>query len=36
MLIPTLIFAAGLIVLGLLNAVIVKGIIAYIIPVGMK
>jgi multicomponent Na+:H+ antiporter subunit D len=36
MLIPTLIFAAGLIVLGLLNALIVKGIIAYIIPVGMK
>lgn len=36
MLVPTLIFALGLIVLGLLNAIIVKGIIAYIIPVGMK
>jgi len=36
MLVPTLIFALGLIVLGLLNAIIVKGIIAYIIPVEMK
>ena len=36
MLVPTLIMAVGLIVIGLLNAIIVKGIIAYIIPVGMK
>jgi len=36
MLVPTLIMAVGLIVIGLLNAFIVKGIIAYIIPVGMK
>ncbi len=36
MLVPTLILAVGLIVLGLLNAIIVKGIIAYIIPAGMK
>jgi multicomponent Na+:H+ antiporter subunit D len=35
MLVPTLIMAAGLIVIGLLNAIIVKGIIAFIIPVGM-
>jgi multicomponent Na+:H+ antiporter subunit D len=35
MLVPTLIMAAGLIVIGLLNAIIVKGIIAYIIPSGM-
>jgi multicomponent Na+:H+ antiporter subunit D len=36
MLVPTLILAVGLIVLGLLNAIIVKGIIKYIIPAGMK
>ena len=35
MLLPTLILAAGLIVLGLLNAFIVKGIIEFIIPAGM-
>jgi len=35
MLIPTLIMAVGLIILGLLNAIIVKGIIAFIIPEGM-
>jgi multicomponent Na+:H+ antiporter subunit D len=35
MLVPTLIMAVGLIVIGLLNAIIVKGIIAYIIPSGM-
>lgn len=32
MLLPTLIMAAGLIVLGLLNAFIVKGVIEFIIP----
>ena len=36
MLVPTLIMAIGLIVIGLLNAIIVKGIIAFIIPAGMK
>ncbi len=36
MLVPTLILAVGLIVVGLLNAFIVKGILAFIIPVGMK
>lgn len=36
MLIPTLIMAAGLIVLGLLNAFIVKGIISFIIPAGIQ
>lgn len=35
MLVPTLIMAVGLIVIGLLNAIIVKGIIAFIIPTGM-
>jgi multicomponent Na+:H+ antiporter subunit D len=35
MLIPTLVMAVGLIVLGLMNAVIVTGIIKYIIPAGM-
>jgi multicomponent Na+:H+ antiporter subunit D len=35
MLVPTLIMAIGLIVIGLLNAIIVNGIIAYIIPAGM-
>ncbi len=35
MLIPTLIMSVGLIVLGLLNAFIVKGIIKFIIPAGM-
>ena len=35
MLLPTLILAAGLIVLGLLNYFIVKGIIKFIVPAGM-
>lgn len=35
MLVPTLVMAAGLIVLGLLNAFIVKGIIKFIVPAGM-
>ncbi|MCP5050088.1 MAG: monovalent cation/H+ antiporter subunit D family protein [bacterium] len=35
MLIPTLVMAAGLIVLGLLNALIVNGIIKFIVPAGM-
>lgn len=35
MLLPTLILAAGLIVVGLLNAFIVKGIIKFIVPAGM-
>jgi multicomponent Na+:H+ antiporter subunit D len=35
MLFPTLVMAAGLIVLGILNAVIVKAVITYIIPAGM-
>lgn len=35
MLLPTLILAAGLIVLGLLNFFIVKGIIKFIVPAGM-
>ncbi len=35
MLVPTLILAAGLIALGLLNAFIVKGILNFIIPAGM-
>lgn len=35
MLVPTLIMAIGLIVIGLLNAIIVNGIIAFIIPTGM-
>lgn len=35
MLIPTLVMAVGLIVLGILNAFIVNGIIKYIIPAGM-
>lgn len=36
MLVPTLVLAAALIVLGLLNAVLVNGIIKFIIPAGMK
>jgi len=32
MLVPTLVLAVGLIVIGLLNALIVKGILAYIVP----
>ncbi|MFC2155951.1 proton-conducting transporter membrane subunit, partial [Acidobacteriota bacterium] len=35
MLWPTLILAAGLIILGLLNAFIVKGVIKFILPAGM-
>ncbi len=35
MLVPTLVLAVGLIVLGLLNAIIVKGILTYIKPAGM-
>ncbi len=35
MLIPTLVMAIGLIVLGIMNAYIVKGVINYIIPAGM-
>lgn len=35
MLIPTLIMAGAIIAIGLLNAIIVKGILAYIIPAGM-
>lgn len=35
MLVPTLILSAGLIILGLMNAFIVKGVIKFIVPAGM-